>query len=79
MKCPKCDEGTIAAILFKESRRKGYLCDRCGTVWLEGEPIDSTTGHIIQSLTQDEEVEYTFIDIDKNAENNKSVFDSKFK
>lgn len=73
MTCPKCEEGKIKKILFKKDNRIGFLCDFCGAVWIEGENIKLTSGHVIESLKKDDEMEYTFVDIDKEDEESKSV------
>lgn len=76
MMCPKCEEGTIRKILFKKDNRTGFLCDFCGAVWFEGENISFASGHTIQSLTKDDEIEYSLVDVD---EKDKSVMYPKFK
>lgn len=79
MVCPKCDEGQIKKILFKKSEWIGFLCDFCGTAWLGGENVSETSGCPIRSLTNDEDMDYTFIDIDEKDEGSKSVMYPNFK
>lgn len=65
MQCPKCEEGIIERIIFKKNKENGFLCDFCGAVWLEGENISMNTGHVMQSFTKDDDMEYTFSDSDE--------------
>jgi len=79
MICPKCDEGKIGKILFKKGEQIGFLCDFCATVWFEGETIHATTGHVMQSLSKNNEMEYTIVDIDEKDADAKSVMYPKIK
>lgn len=56
-----------------------FLCEYCGAVWDANENINVLTGHMIQTKTQDDEFEYSFIDVDEKNEDKKSVMYSKFK
>jgi len=62
MTCPKCEEGTLNQILFKQQQEYAFLCDFCGSVWLEGESIKLTNGTTIQALTNSGDWEYSFVD-----------------
>ena len=79
MVCPKCDEGRLEKILFKKDKSVGFLCDFCGNVWLEGESIQSSTGHIIESLTKNNGREYAIADSDEKDGESKSVMYPKVK
>ena len=79
MTCPNCDEDTIKKILFKVNSKGGYLCDTCGAVWFDGENLSVNTSHQIQSLTNNDEYEYTYIDIDEQDDEAKSIMYPKFK
>lgn len=78
MKCQKCEEGMISKIMFKKDQKIAYLCEFCGRVWFENEDIAVSPGHMIQALTKGGEMEYTFVDREKD-ENSKSVMYPKFK
>lgn len=73
MKCPKCEEGTLSRVYFKKRNEEGIQCDFCGTVWLEDESVRANTGHPIQALTHDEDMEYTLVDDDERSEQTKSI------
>ena len=79
MICPKCDEGTLNKVCFKTSNDIGFLCDFCGTYWLEGEEMNEHSGHIFEPMIKDEEIEYTFVDRDGKNGKSKSIMYSKFK
>lgn len=68
MKCPKCEFGAIRKILFHKSQTVGYLCDFCGTVWLESEEVSERTGHRMYALTKDDDFEYSFFDAEKDPD-----------
>lgn len=79
MICPKCDEGQVKKILFKKSECVGFLCDSCGTAWLGDENINVASGCPIRALTKDDDMEYTFIDIDEKEEGSRSIMYPIFK
>jgi hypothetical protein len=60
MTCPKCEEGTIKKITFKKSGEDALFCNACETVWLANENILSNSGHLLDALTKDGDMEYTF-------------------
>ncbi len=62
MICPKCEEGELTKIHFTKSGKAALLCEVCGTVWFDGEEVKEQTGHMIESLTLDDGMEYTFVD-----------------
>ena len=65
MVCPKCDEGNIIKIKFKQSGKIAFLCDFCKTLWLEGERIDLATGHTLETYSQKEDMGYTIEELRK--------------
>lgn len=77
MTCPKCEEGTLNKILFKKSQQAGLLCELCGAVWFEHENVKATTGHYIRSLTINGDMDYTFVDTERDE--NKPVRYEKYK
>lgn len=79
MICPKCEEGTLKKVAFKKDKKIGFLCETCGALWFETEKIHATTGNTIQAHTKDNEMEYTFVDIDETDEDAQSVMYPKFK
>lgn len=58
MNCPKCQEGTIDKIIFKNSNKGAYVCDLCEALWLEGEDIGIAPSHTLNSFSQDEDLGY---------------------
>lgn len=62
MKCPRCEEGTLKKIVFKESGKKAHLCDFCDSLWFDNELISATTGHTMRGFTQGEEDEFETLD-----------------
>ena len=59
MTCPKCAEGTMVKVTFKESGKGAYLCDFCESLWLEGSSISANTGFMLSSYQRGVEHEYT--------------------
>jgi len=71
MKCPKCEEGSLAKIKFKTSGEKGVLCDFCESLWLDNELIISTTGHILRVFRPEKD---EFLDkLDREGHSHQSV------
>lgn len=79
MKCPKCELGEIKKILIKKENRAGFICEYCGSLWLEGEEINVTSGHSAQTLKDDNQLEYTFSENENEDPESKSIMYSKFK
>ena len=65
MVCPKCEEGEIKKIKFKETGMIGFLCDYCDALWLEGERIAVTSNRTLRSYTRDEDLEYSIEELDE--------------
>lgn len=65
MKCPKCDEGTIVRIRFRENGNLAFLCDFCDSLWLDGEDINFNTGHTLHAYTHGDQMEYIVEDIEE--------------
>lgn len=69
MQCPKCEDGIISKIQFKDNKKLAYLCDSCDTVWFEDEKIDMTTGHPLKSsISEEHSVEDAFVYLDEEDE-----------
>lgn len=58
MKCPKCEEGELTKIKFKESGKFAQLCDFCEAVWFDNEIVAKTTGHTLRVYFRDKEHEF---------------------
>ncbi len=73
MVCPRCEEGTLNRMSFKNSGKQGYLCDFCNTVWLENENLNRNTGHPFDSLNQGESIEYILEEAEDKDQEHRSV------
>lgn len=58
MTCPKCEEGNVQKIKFKNTGKKAFLCDFCQALWFDGENITNNTTHTMRSFSQGENMEY---------------------
>jgi len=67
MTCPKCEEGTIKKITFKKNGENALFCSHCETVWLADESILANSGHLLNALTKDGDMDYIFT-LDENPE-----------
>lgn len=59
MTCPKCEEGNIIRIKFKDSGRIAFLCDVCEALWFKKGQIDLGTKHTLKSYSQEEDLGYS--------------------
>jgi hypothetical protein len=78
MKCPICEERKLTKIKFKSLNKKATLCDLCGIIWHEGEPINEHSGHILESQIDNNKQEYSFDDIELDQESHDFKY-AKFK
>lgn len=79
MTCPKCEEGTIVSITFKRTGRYAYLCDSCEALWLEGEDINVSTGHTLESYSQGQGSEYTIEELQEQDQDHQPVAYTDYK
>lgn len=68
MICPKCEEGTIKTVVFRNIARRGNLCDFCETVWFENEEISQSTGHPFECIAHQDLKEYTLENTEETDE-----------
>lgn len=69
MTCPRCEEGTLVRIIFKETGKRAYLCNFCESMWFEGTDISSNTAFMLRSYQRGIEREYTLDEVeDKDFE-----------
>ncbi len=73
MICPKCNEGTIIQIRYKNTGQKASLCEYCDTVWFASEAISITTGHALRSLSEDNDLDYTIDELDEQDQDHRPV------
>lgn len=73
MICPKCEEGRINKIVFKESGKKGSLCDFCDALWFEGEIIGITSNHTLASFSKGQDLEYGIEEINEKEQEHQPV------
>lgn len=78
MKCPKCDEGNLKKVIFKKNNNSGHICEFCGTIWNENEPINETSGHVFESQIPSDKEEYSFDDFEFDQESENVTY-SKYK
>lgn len=73
MTCPKCEDGTIKKLSFKNIPKTAYICDSCNSMWFENEKIDFNTGQLFSSISGDEDLEYSINELSEKDFNSKSV------
>lgn len=73
MRCPKCDEGTIKKISFKDISKTAYICDFCDSMWFENEQIEFDTGRIFSSISGNKDLEYSVNELSEKDQNHGSV------
>lgn len=78
MKCPKCEEGKLTKIKFKELDKIAYICEFCGDIWYEKEAINQFGGHTFDSQLNKDKEEYSFDDTELNQEA-ESIMYSEYK
>jgi hypothetical protein len=73
MICPKCEEGAVNKIVFKENGKRGSLCDFCDAWWFEGETIGIMSNHTLSSFSKREDLEYTIEEIDEKDQEHRPI------
>lgn len=64
MICPRCEEGELKKIQFKEDKKIALLCNACEALWFEEEEKNAATAHTLSAYANAGEYEYAFDDVD---------------
>jgi hypothetical protein len=79
MKCPKCEEGNIIKVIFKNSGDCGVICDRCEALWFANEAIDAGDAHKFRSFSQGLEREQALEAFDEEDQDHSPINYTSYK
>lgn len=78
MKCPRCEEGTLVKVRFKETGKRAHLCNFCESLWFEGKDIALGTAFTLSSYQRGVEREYSFDELSEKDKDHRVVRYAKF-
>lgn len=74
MNCPKCEEGTLMKIRFKDGGKEAFVCDSCDALWFGEESISEVSGHTLHSYLKDRDLQYSIEEVYDKDQDNKLVY-----